>query len=388
MCLLIALAGAVGVATMAGCGGVSIPPQTIHFDGLVPDGQDQAYLPIELGIDRYHIPRGFKAQFSTGDPASDVMIVAVNDSDDVPQGAPSNPAVGQYYWIGGYQWWYGPGPYWARVIAPVGFIPGKLDVNNSGTVARVTCSSETPVPCAFAAVRGTDRSDTEAIRFDPNASYNPAFRFPPGFTVIQIGVPYYLVIVGYFDWSGFPPTGIELYVMVDLNGDGVLERLVVGTIMVGSDGRPYVIFSQNLLQLLTLIQPGQSGDFTVFFDWGGTTYSFVITLVNGGGGGGGNQPPVANMSLTVQGLTLTGNASNSNDLDGNIEEYKWNFGDGTIVYGVTVSHTYAPGNYRVTLTVTDDDGANSTAYVDITVTGGGGGGGGNGTINVYPEEVR
>ena len=50
--------------------------------------------------------------------------------------------------------------------------------------------------------------------------------------------------------------------------------------------------------------------------------------------------------------------SQSSDEDGTIVSYSWDFGDGSIGSGVTVTHTYnEPGNYKVTLTVTDDDGA-------------------------------
>lgn len=49
-------------------------------------------------------------------------------------------------------------------------------------------------------------------------------------------------------------------------------------------------------------------------------------------------------------------ASKSEDPDGSIVEYKWNFGDGTIETGVTVEHTYSEfGTYVVSLRIKDDD---------------------------------
>ena len=59
---------------------------------------------------------------------------------------------------------------------------------------------------------------------------------------------------------------------------------------------------------------------------------------------------------------ITFNASNSSDLDGNIVNYTWDFGDGSAGYGCIAFHRYlSDGNYTVKLTVRDnDDGINST----------------------------
>ncbi|HME04755.1 MAG TPA: PKD domain-containing protein [Solirubrobacteraceae bacterium] len=84
------------------------------------------------------------------------------------------------------------------------------------------------------------------------------------------------------------------------------------------------------------------------------------------------------------------NAGSSRDPypGGTIASYSWNWGDGTAdSVGVSPSHTYAgPGNYEVTLTVTDSYGLTSTATkapVGVNATplqsGGGGGSGGSGS---------
>jgi len=50
--------------------------------------------------------------------------------------------------------------------------------------------------------------------------------------------------------------------------------------------------------------------------------------------------------------------SNSHDPDGTIVSYEWDFGDGTTSTLVNPSHSYSTtGSYTVTLTVTDDEGA-------------------------------
>jgi YVTN family beta-propeller protein len=64
------------------------------------------------------------------------------------------------------------------------------------------------------------------------------------------------------------------------------------------------------------------------------------------------------------GLPLGFDASASSDPDGSIARYAWSFGDGaTATGGPLVKHTYKrPGDYRVTLTLTDNEGC-STALV-------------------------
>jgi len=84
-----------------------------------------------------------------------------------------------------------------------------------------------------------------------------------------------------------------------------------------------------------------------------------------------NRPPAANFTESAEtvytGETITFNATNTYDSDGTIVSYFWDFGDGTNATGIIVNHAYLDnGNYTVTLTVTDDDGA--TASVNATKT--------------------
>jgi len=85
-----------------------------------------------------------------------------------------------------------------------------------------------------------------------------------------------------------------------------------------------------------------------------------------------NRPPAASFTESAEtvltGETISFNASASSDPDGYIVSYFWDFGDGTNATGVTVDHAYIDdGNYTVTLTVTDDDGATDTANSTKTV---------------------
>ncbi|AND69423.1 hypothetical protein ATSB10_19690 [Dyella thiooxydans] len=94
-----------------------------------------------------------------------------------------------------------------------------------------------------------------------------------------------------------------------------------------------------------------------------------------GGGGGTNNPPVANFSDSINGLTVAFTDS-STDSDGTIASRSWNFGDGSTSTATNPSHTYAAaGTYSVALTVTDNGGATNTRTQSVTVSGSGGGGG-------------
>ncbi len=87
-----------------------------------------------------------------------------------------------------------------------------------------------------------------------------------------------------------------------------------------------------------------------------------------------NQSPVASFITDVNSgalpLAVSFDASASSDSDGQISNYSWDFGDGQSGSGVTSSHTFIkPGDFTVTLTVTDDKGAVSITSGSVTVTG-------------------
>jgi KaiC/GvpD/RAD55 family RecA-like ATPase/PKD repeat protein len=72
-------------------------------------------------------------------------------------------------------------------------------------------------------------------------------------------------------------------------------------------------------------------------------------------------PPVAQFTESANevytDVLIQFNASLSNDTDGTIISYGWNFGDGRSTTGEMTSHSYAEdGNYTVVLTVKDSDG--------------------------------
>jgi PKD repeat protein len=85
------------------------------------------------------------------------------------------------------------------------------------------------------------------------------------------------------------------------------------------------------------------------------------------------QPPVAvaDNSAPLTGVAphaVTFSSAGSNDPDGFITSYAWNFGNGATASGQTATHTYsAAGAYTATLTVTDNSGLTGTDSVTVVV---------------------
>ena len=85
-----------------------------------------------------------------------------------------------------------------------------------------------------------------------------------------------------------------------------------------------------------------------------------------------NYPPVARFSYTPTKVGLVEevsfDASASNDPDGTISRFEWDFGDGGRGSGSNVKHSYRGlGVYEVTLTVTDNEGASNATSKSLTV---------------------
>ena len=86
---------------------------------------------------------------------------------------------------------------------------------------------------------------------------------------------------------------------------------------------------------------------------------------------GANAPPTAVIVANVlqEGAARLGfDGSASSDPDGIVREYQWDFGDGSSESGMVVEHEFANGDYAVTLTVKDDEGAAAQARLPVTVT--------------------
>ncbi len=86
-----------------------------------------------------------------------------------------------------------------------------------------------------------------------------------------------------------------------------------------------------------------------------------------------NEPPIADAGGSYNGdinKTIVFDASNSYDPDGDIEFYRWNFGDGTSeILSVSPTHVYySNGTFDVTLTVIDNNGTSAMEVVKVTIS--------------------
>lgn len=140
----------------------------------------------------------------------------------------------------------------------------------------------------------------------------------------------------------------------------------------GSSGSP--VLAANTNKVIALHHFGGCENQGVRIDkiWPQVSSHFGgVPPVGDGGGPIGNQAPVAQISASCNGLSCTFNGSGSVDPDGSITDYSWNLGDGTTLNGANVSHTYAAnGNYNVSLTVTDNEGATGTASESVAASDG------------------
>jgi PKD repeat protein len=113
-------------------------------------------------------------------------------------------------------------------------------------------------------------------------------------------------------------------------------------------------------------------------------YTVKLTVTDNGGATGTDarqivvsEPPVENSppNVSISADPLNGFAplvvnflSTATDSDGTISSYFWSFGDDTNAQSPNSPHTYdMPGNYRITLTVTDNDGAQASATTTVQV---------------------
>jgi len=119
---------------------------------------------------------------------------------------------------------------------------------------------------------------------------------------------------------------------------------------------------------------GEVGTYTVtltVIDNNGTSDTKTTTVTIEPAGQVENQKPIPVINIPDTGKVnklIKFDGSQSHDPDGEITNYTWEFGDGSVGYGAVVYHAYSkPGMYEVRLTVKDDDGAERTASTYIKI---------------------
>jgi subtilisin family serine protease len=101
----------------------------------------------------------------------------------------------------------------------------------------------------------------------------------------------------------------------------------------------------------------------------GTPNLLLNMLFTGGGGPPPNTPPTASFTYSCTDLSCQFSDA-STDPDGSVVAWSWTFGDNTTSTAQNPLHVYgASGAYTVTLRVTDDRAATSTATQSVIVTG-------------------
>jgi len=160
-----------------------------------------------------------------------------------------------------------------------------------------------------------------------------------------------------FRWEPEEPTDLDNVTFIsESTDDGTIERYIWEL----GDGN--TSYNQTVIH-----RYAEDGYYmvrlTLIDDEGAFNYSQKTIFIK-------NVPPIANFTYSppypVPNKKIVFNASSSYDLDGDVVEWRWDFGDGSVGYGMVVNHSYGEdGVYVVNLTVKDNDGAE--AYMERTI---------------------
>lgn len=163
----------------------------------------------------------------------------------------------------------------------------------------------------------------------------------------------------------------------DIGGAARESTLDHYTVFISTDG-------QNLMKLADVAAGTHSLDLAQYNLAPGTYVlyvkaigqpSIVNHISNAAAFNPNDQPPVASLSVSPTSgaapLAVTASGTASSDPDGSITLSQIDFGDGTVVSGLTATHTYqTAGNYTITLTVTDNGGVFASTSAKVSVAAG------------------
>ncbi|NQZ12736.1 MAG: PKD domain-containing protein, partial [Algicola sp.] len=163
---------------------------------------------------------------------------------------------------------------------------------------------------------------------------------------------------------------------IDFNNDGVFDDNSE-KVLTGVSGKETVTSD-------IIIPPGYEGQqlrLRIAMKYGSEASSACGALGDGevedysvsvGGSSNSNTAPVANANgdyAAMENAAISFDSSGSDDLEGEIVSFLWDFDDGITSPIANPSHSYADaGSYVVTLTVTDIEGATHTDTADVTIT--------------------
>jgi PKD repeat protein len=157
------------------------------------------------------------------------------------------------------------------------------------------------------------------------------------------------------DGSGDERTTLDATASSDADGTITIYKWMEGAVSLGT----------TAITSVDLALGAHTITCTVTDDDGATATDTIIVTVHA------NQPPHADAGspqTALAGTKVSFNGAASSDPDGEITAYFWDLGDGTHSTGTVVTHSYpVPGDYIVTLTVTDTGNATNVDTTDVHI---------------------
>jgi PKD repeat protein len=183
-------------------------------------------------------------------------------------------------------------------------------------------------------------------------------------------------------------TGIDNCVSLSTRVTGSTLQWRIGDLATDNSIDHYTVFiskdGQNLMKLADVAAGTHSLDLA-HYSLSAANYVLYVKAVGApsitnhvsppAGYNPANQSPIALLSVAPSSgpapLTITASGAGSSDPDGSVTSATIDFGEGTVVSGISATHAYSKqGKYTVTLTVTDNAGVFAVAQKIVDVAAG------------------